>query len=106
MIRHVAEVSFYELLLANDESSKKAVGPRGVKRGLSYEDAIEDQLTVSSAETTSEDTTPVHEHLKQLSEIIDTIEGSRPDLIGPVNLLNLFGPPSGSKSKDGRKKAT
>ncbi|CAN6581411.1 unnamed protein product [Malus baccata var. baccata] len=55
MIRHVAEVSFYELLLANDESSKKAVGPRGVKRGLSSEDAIEDQLTVSSAETKPKD---------------------------------------------------
>ncbi|XP_009370197.1 uncharacterized protein LOC103959572 [Pyrus x bretschneideri] len=89
-----------------DEGSKEAVGPRGVKRKLSYDDASEDQLTVSSTETTSEDTTPVDEHLKQLSEIIDTIEGSCPDLIGPVSLLDLFSPPSGSKSKDGCKKAT
>lgn len=94
------------MLLENDEGSKEAVGPRGVKRKLSYEDESEDQLTVSSTETTFEDITPVDEHLKQLSEMIDTIEGSCPNLIGPVNLLDLFSPPSGSKSKDGCKKAT
>ncbi|KAI5325839.1 hypothetical protein L3X38_034913 [Prunus dulcis] len=101
----------------HDLLNKKRLRDEG-KEGRKTEDPHTPQKTENSTgekaskrrrvikvKTASVDATfVIHEHLKQLAEIIQTIQGACPSITGSVNVLDLF-ISSKNHIEDGRKKA-